>query len=122
MSVLDDRLAALKNGDRFAPASGHSLGFVAMERTAEAPDHVVVLDAQRELTRAELLDQARRLGGALLARGLKPGAAIAFQLPNWWEACVVNLAAALFGFRLAPLLTIYRSAELRIMLPACAIE
>jgi acyl-CoA synthetase (AMP-forming)/AMP-acid ligase II len=93
-----------------------------MEKTAEAPDKVVVVEGNRSVTRGEMLDAACRLGGALLSRGLEPGAVIAFQLPNWWEACVINLAAALFGYRLVPLLTIYRSAELGTILPACGVE
>jgi acyl-CoA synthetase (AMP-forming)/AMP-acid ligase II len=51
-----------------------------------------------------------------------PGAAVAFQLPNWWEACIVNMTAALFGYRLVPLLTIYRAAELGVILPASGVE
>jgi acyl-CoA synthetase (AMP-forming)/AMP-acid ligase II len=121
MSVLDDRLAALKSEGRVARRDGRSLGVVAIEQAANDPDRVLLVEAGRAVTRAEMLDSACRLGGALLARGIEPGAAIGFQLPNWWEACVVNLAAALFGFRLVPLLTIYRAAELAIMLPACGI-
>ena len=122
MSALDDRLAALKDSGRPQRAVGRNLGQVALERTAEDASRVLVIDGGRSVTRAEMLDAAQRLGGALLARGLKPGAAIAFQLPNWWEACVVNLAAALFGYRLVPLLTIYRAAELGFILPACSVE
>jgi acyl-CoA synthetase (AMP-forming)/AMP-acid ligase II len=122
MSALDDRLAALKRSGRHQRASGRNLGLIASERTAEDSSRVPVIDAGRSVTRAEMLDAAQRVGGALLARGIKPGAAIAFQLPNWWEACVVNLAAALFGFRLVPLLTIYRASELGFILPACGVE
>lgn len=122
MTALDDRLAALKGGVRFAPTGGYSLGSIAIEKTAEDPDRVLVVEGGRSVTRAGMLDAAQRLGGALLARGVAPGAVIGFQLPNWWEACVVNLAAALFGYRLAPLLTIYRAAELGVMLPACGVD
>lgn len=122
MSALDERLAALKGATRYVAQTGRSLGAVAIDAAAEDADRVVVIDAARAVTRGEMLDAARRLGGALLARGLRPGAAIAFQLPNWWEACVINLAASLFGFRLVPLLTIYRSSELGFILPACGIE
>jgi acyl-CoA synthetase (AMP-forming)/AMP-acid ligase II len=122
MSALDERLAALKGATRYVAQTGRSLGAVAIDAAAEDADRVVVIDAARAVTRGEMLDAARRLGGALLARGLRPGAAIAFQLPNWWEACVINLAASLFGFRLVPLLTIYRASELGFILPACGIE
>ncbi|MBZ6078476.1 AMP-binding protein [Microvirga puerhi] len=122
MAVLDQRLAALRGAGRVTNTDGRSLGIIALQKTADDPDRVVVINAERTVTRAEMVDAARRLGGALLSRGIAPGAAIAFQLPNWWEACVVNLAAALFGFRLVPLLTIYRAAELGVILPTCSIE
>lgn len=119
MTVLDHRLAELKNSARPRLSGYRGLGDVAIEKTAADPDRVLVFDDERALTRAELFDSACRLGGALVERGLAPGAVIAFQLPNWWESCVINLAAALFGYRLAPLLTIYRQAELGVILPAC---
>jgi len=122
MSALDNRLAALKRSGRHLRASGLNLALIAIDKTAEDANRVVVVDGDRSVTRGELLDGAQRLGGALLARGIEPGAAVAFQLPNWWEACVVNLAAALFGYRLVPLLTIYRAAELGFILPACSVE
>src|SRR5258708_38068252 len=122
MTALDGRLAALKDAGRVSSTGGRSLGVIAIERTKQDPDRVVLIEEGHAVTRAEMLDAACRLGGALLARGIKPGAAIGFQLPNWWEACVINLAAALFGFRLVPLLTIYRAAELGIMVSACGID
>ena len=85
-------------------------------RTREAPDHVAVIDGVRRMTRSQLYEEARRLGSGLVRLGLTEGAAIAFQLPNWHEACVVNLAAALYGFKLVPLLPMYREAELGFML------
>lgn len=122
MTVLDARLAELKVGKRYARTDGRSLGSIAIEKAAADPDRIAVVDAVRPVTRAEMLDAAQRLGGALQARGIEPGSTIAFQLPNWWEACVINLTAALFRYRLAPLLTIYRTAELGHMVPACEIE
>ncbi|TKT78385.1 AMP-binding protein [Aquamicrobium sp. LC103] len=122
MSVLDERLVALKSARRHIEVEGSSLGAVALERVLEDPDRIVVADVERVLTRAEMVDTARRLGGALLSRGVAPGSVVAFQLPNWWEACVINLAAALFGFRLVPLLTIYRAAELGTIFRACGVD
>ena len=122
MSPLDQRLEQLRRAGRMSLASGRGVGAIALEKTAEAPDKVVVTEGGRAVTRGEMLETALRLGGALLARDIEPGAVIAFQLPNWWEACVINLAAALFGYRLLPLLTIYRAAELGTILPACGVE
>ncbi len=85
-------------------------------RNAQAPDHVAVIDGVRRMTRAQMFEEARRLGSGLAQLGLKAGAAIAFQLPNWHEACVINLAAALYGYKLVPLLPMYREAEIGFIL------
>ncbi|AQZ49906.1 AMP-binding protein [Martelella mediterranea] len=122
MNVLDKRLAELKAAGRILPADGESLGAIALAKAEADPERIVVIDSERTLSRGEIVDLALRLGGGLLARGLRPGDAIGFQLPNWWEACVINMAAALFGFRIVPLMTIYRAAELRHMLPTCGIR
>ncbi len=119
---LADRLEQLRTAGRTRLAHGPSVGAIALHKTAEAPDRIVVIEGGARITRGEMLDKACRLAGALLDRGIEPGAAIAFQLPNWWEACVINLAAALFGYRVVPLLTIYRAAELGTIIPACGVE
>jgi acyl-CoA synthetase (AMP-forming)/AMP-acid ligase II len=84
------------------------------------PDRVAVVDGTCRLTRQELYAQAQRLGTALMDRGLAAGASIAFQLPNWHEACVINLAAWMYGFRLVPLLPMYREAEIGLILQETA--
>lgn len=122
MNHIDRRMEELRAAGRTVRTEGRGIGPVALAKAAEAPDRLVVIDRDREVTRGEMVDLACRLGGALMARGIEPGAAIGFQLPNWWEACVINLAAALFGYRLVPLLTIYRAAELGVILPACGVE
>lgn len=122
MKGIDERLVELAMTGRMISPSGRGLGEIALELTAIDPDRIVMSDGSRQLSRHDMLDAALRLGGALRARGLAKRAVIAFQLPNWREACVINLAAALFGYRIVPLLTIYRAAELREMTAACNIE
>jgi acyl-CoA synthetase (AMP-forming)/AMP-acid ligase II len=90
-----------------------------LARLQDAPDQVAVVEGERRITRRALYDDACRLGSALRQRGVPSGAAIAFQLPNWVEACVLNLAAVLYGFRLVPLLPMYRESELTTILQAC---
>lgn len=122
MTPLDQRTAQLIAAGRSRNPEGRGLGEYALEKTALDPNALVVIQGDTRLTRSGMLDAACRLGGALIARGILPGAAIAFQLPNWWEACVINLTAALFGYRIVPLLTIYRTAELGTILPTCGVE
>src|SRR5829696_6596585 len=59
------------------------------------PDRVLVVDRERELTLRQLHDEAQTLARALVGRGYKPGDTISFQLPNWYETVVINLAAAM---------------------------
>ncbi len=99
-----------------------TLGNVARQRLAEDPDHIVVVDGNRRWTRRELYDAALRLGSALTRRGLKRGSVVSVQLPNWSEACVVNLACAIYGFVLNPLLPMYRERELSFMLSQCGTD
>jgi acyl-CoA synthetase (AMP-forming)/AMP-acid ligase II len=63
-----------------------------------------------------LLTEARSLAAALQARGFVAGDVLAFQLPNWREAVVIDLASALLGLVVAPIVPIYRDAEVAYML------
>jgi acyl-CoA synthetase (AMP-forming)/AMP-acid ligase II len=91
-------------------------------RLAEDPERVIVVDGTTRMTRRALHERALKLGGALVRRGLRPGAVVAFQLPNWSEACVVSLASALYGFVLCPLLPMYRERELGFILSRTACD
>ncbi|HUE94725.1 AMP-binding protein [Pseudomonas sp.] len=66
-----------------------------------------------------LLGEARLLAGALQRRGLQAGDVIAWQLPNWRETAVIDLAASLLGLVIAPIVPIYRDAEVAFMLADC---
>jgi len=60
---------------------------------------------------ADVMDGARRLAGALRARGIGPGDVVAFQLPNWMEAAVSFWAAALLGAVVTPIVHFYGAKE-----------
>ena len=77
-----------------------------------------IIDHGRELTCGELYEAALRLAGYFDAVGLKPGDVVSFQLPNWWEANVINLAAAMIGVVVDPIVPINRDAEVSHMLNA----
>ncbi|HMK98683.1 MAG TPA: AMP-binding protein [Acidimicrobiales bacterium] len=62
-------------------------------------------------TYAEVLARARRLAGALQARGIGAGDVVAFQLPNWVEAAVSFWAAALIGAVVTPIVHFYGPKE-----------
>lgn len=83
------------------------------------PGFVALVDGDRAITRAELLADAAALSAALHARGLRPGDVVAFQVPNWAEAAVINLAAAMSGLVVNPIVPIYRDHEVSLMLADC---
>lgn len=62
-------------------------------------------------TFAEVERVARRLAAGLRARGVRPGDAIAFQLPNWMEAAATFWAAAVLGAVVVPIVHFYGRKE-----------
>lgn len=75
-----------------------------------------VVDSARRLTFAELEHAVKRVALGFLSLGVAPGDVVAYQLPNWWEAAAVFLAAARIGAVVNPLLPIFRERELRFIL------
>lgn len=99
--------------------AGKTLADLARERAAASPDFVCFIDGEGQYTFTQVLAEAEALSAALHARGLRTGDVIAFQVPNWREAAVINLAAALSGFVVNPIVPIYRDAEVTMMLGDC---
>lgn len=83
------------------------------------PDRVFQIEGERRMTRGEVWDQALRLAGFFLHRGLKPGDVVSFQLPNWMETAVIALAARMTGLVINPVPPIYRESELSHILADC---
>jgi len=88
----------------------------AERAAAETPDLVLWREGERSLTAAEALAQAKTLAGHLMELGVKPGDVVSFQLPNWLEAVVINLACIFTGAVINPVVPIYRGQELRSIL------
>jgi len=72
---------------------------IARAAVAEDPEHVLLIEGDHRLTRAEAWDQSLRLARFFLDRGLAPGDVISFQLPNWAETAIIALAAPSVGNR-----------------------
>ncbi|MBV1687305.1 AMP-binding protein [Novosphingobium sp. G106] len=93
---------------------------VARRAVAEEPDHVLLIEGDRRMTRAQAWDQSLRLAGFFLERDLKPGDVISFQIPNWVETAVIALAARMCGLIINPIPPIYRESELAYILADCS--
>lgn len=95
---------------------GRTLDAMALERAREAPARVAIVDGAQRKTFGELFAQAQRIAAGLRDMGLVAGDVVAFQLPNWWEAAVVNLATCMGSWVALPIVPIYREAELGVIL------
>lgn len=91
--------------------SGKTLSSSAAYWATHAPANCAVVDDLTSLTFAELYEKGVRLAAALRSYGVVPGDVISFQLPNWHETSVINVAASLGGFVCNPIVPIYRDAE-----------
>ncbi len=90
------------------------------DAAAWTPDQAAVVDgsrgAPRVLSFRDLQGAVDRVATALVRRGVRPGEPVAFQLPNWWEFVVLQLALVRIGAVSCPLMPIYRERELAFML------
>ncbi|MBI1814619.1 MAG: AMP-binding protein [Deltaproteobacteria bacterium] len=88
-----------------------------VDRTVAAhANDVAVIDGTRQLTFLELDRLSQRAARGLRQLGLGAGDVIAYQLPNWWEAVVMFLAATRLGATVNPLLPIFGARELEFSL------
>lgn len=83
---------------------------------ARDPQRITHVFEQTEYSVSFLLEQGKKLAGALSARGLVAGDAVSFQLPNWHETAVIDLACSMLGLVVVPVVPIYRNAEVAFML------
>lgn len=86
-------------------------------RLAESrPDAEAIADYEGALAFGPLLAQAEALAASLQELGLRRGDVLSFQLPNWRETAILNVAASLVGLVCNPIVPIYRDAELTAIL------
>ncbi len=93
-----------------------TLADFARELAARDPQRVTHVFEGQRCTVSALLAEAEALAAALRARGLVAGDVVSFQLPNWREAVVIDLATTMLGLVVAPIVPIYRDAEVAFML------
>lgn len=99
--------------------NGKTIADLAYEQATADPGFVSFVAGDVEVTRAALLADAEALSASLADLGLAAGDVVSFQTPNWTEAAVINLACAMSGFVVNPIVPIYRDAEVGMMLADC---
>ena len=119
MDNLDwQRLAAQRIGIKpDGPAT--TLAVLAQNAARDTPDGVAFWDGTQAVSFGAVYADALDLAASLWELGLRPGDVLSFQLPNWVEAAVINIAACLCGLVCNPIVPIYRDAELGAILTDC---
>jgi acyl-CoA synthetase (AMP-forming)/AMP-acid ligase II len=85
---------------------------------AHSPDRLAVVDRQGLMTYGELDSAVQRFAACLWEKGLRPGARISIQLPNWREFVIAQQAASRIGAAYVPLLPQLREADVAYALEA----
>ncbi|MDQ1436301.1 MAG: acyl-CoA synthetase [Actinomycetota bacterium] len=91
-----------------------SLGALLSAGLRDAADHPFTVRSDRKPYRGTFGDVdalARRVATGLRARGIVPGDAVAFQLPNWLEAAATFYAIAYLGAIVVPIVHFYGPKE-----------
>jgi D-alanine--poly(phosphoribitol) ligase subunit 1 len=91
----------MTHGDDLAPTTSVLRDIV--ERSRTEPDHVAAADLEGELTYAELIDHASRVGAGLGERGVAIGDRVALLVPNSVDFVVAALATLWIGATFVPL-------------------
>ena len=85
-------------------------------QAVQQPDKILVIDGEKKVTASQLYDMGRSLAFSLKSMGLSEGDVISFQLPNWYEVLVIDMAASFLGLVCNPIIPIYREAEVTYIL------
>ena len=83
------------------------------------PEALALIDGERRLTYAELLDTARSTAGGLADRGVRPGDRVAVALKNRLETIVLYWASQWLGAVFVPLNWRLRPDELTYCVSDC---
>lgn len=90
---------------------GVSLGSSFDETCARLGSQAALVDATTTLGFDQLHRATERLAGGLERLGVRPGDAVAYMLPNWWEAAATLLATVRLGAIAVPIVPFLRARE-----------
>ncbi|MDQ1468053.1 MAG: acyl-CoA synthetase, partial [Actinomycetota bacterium] len=91
-----------------------TLGGILATGLRAVPDHAFTVRSERRPFRGTFRDVdalACRVAAGLRARGIGPGDAVAFQLPNWVDAAATFYAIAYLGAMVVPIVHFYGAKE-----------
>jgi len=96
-----------------------TLGSLLADGLRDAASQPFTVRSERRPYRGTLGDVdalARRVASGMRARGVRPGDAVAFQLPNWLEAAATFYAIAYLGAVVVPIVHFYGRKEVSYIL------
>lgn len=93
-----------------------SVSVLARALAESRPEVEAISGDGDRLTYAALHASSEALAAGLLDLGLRAGDVVSFQLPNWIETAILNIAASRIGLVCNPIVPIYRDAEMRAIL------
>src|SRR5215831_15105866 len=91
---------------------GASIGAAFAATAAARPETTALVDGDEPISFAELAVRVRRCASGLADLGVGAGDAVAYQLPNWWEAATALLASVSLGAHAVPIVPILRAREI----------
>ena len=114
-SINSNRLRWTSEQIKAWEANGTWANRTLAERVQElhqtSPQLVTHIDGDVQLTVANALTQAESLASHLMNLGYVAGDVLAFEIPNWHEAVIIDIATSLLGLVACPIVPIYRDRE-----------
>ncbi len=95
---------------------GRTVAQSAVELASRSPELNIFPGSVPEYDLGRLVADAEALAASLQELGVRSGDVVSFQLPNWQEAAIINIACAFVGAVVTPIVPIYRDAEVGQML------
>lgn len=117
MNTLINKNKKILNPKHPVPWAFNTIAQAACLRAKQTPDDIAhYFEHGVSVSYAKAWRDTQALAVSLKSMGLVPGDVVSFQLPNWYEAVLINLAAACLGLVVNAIVPIYRGRELKFML------
>ncbi|KJR96207.1 MAG: hypothetical protein VR68_14830 [Peptococcaceae bacterium BRH_c4a] len=86
------------------------------ERLNQYPEKIALVDKKVRFTFRQIETMANNLATSLYNIGIRKGDVVSFQLPNWHQTAIINLAATKLGAVINPIIPIYKEREVEFIL------
>ena len=80
------------------------------------PEKTAVVDKEHRISFKDIESLSNNFAGSLRDLGIRKGDVISYQLPNWYESIVVNMATTKLGAIINPIVPIYKEREVSFIL------